>query len=319
MTQQWIRNASIVIAGSNGQGLEVGDLRCVFRVEHATTETPKNMALRVFNVSESTIQAAKAAAKEEGLVSLSVGYGYPNVAPPPRLGLLFKGNIKQVRSGRASATDTYLDVFAASADNAYNYGVIRKTLAAGYTQEDVANEVQRVFQEFGVTQGYRSTFKQQQAPRGKVMWGMARDYARDMAYTNAMSWNMGDGELQFVGDAEVIPGEAIVLNALTGLIGMPEQTQDGITFRALLNPRIRSNAMIRIDNKSVQQAAIPLSYTGSATIFPNISTDGNYKVVFADYVGDTHGNDWYCQGVCLALDNTAPPSAAVVNAVEFQP
>ena len=43
---------------------------------------------------------------------------------------------------------------------------------------------------------------------------------------------------------DIFPAEAVVLTAETGLVGAPEQTNDGIKVRCLLNPRLRIGGRI---------------------------------------------------------------------------
>jgi hypothetical protein len=45
-----------------------------------------------------------------------------------------------------------------------------------------------------------------------------------------------------------------------------------------------------------------------------VTNDGFYRVMVAEHVGDTRGNDWYTELTCLAADISAPASSAVLPA-----
>ena len=125
---------------------------------------------------------------------------------------------------------------------------------------------------------------------------------RDAARHTHTSWSIQDGKVQLVPAAGYLPGEAVVLTAETGLIGTLEQTQEGITLRCLLNPRLRIGGRVKLDNESVKRAQTPLKM--AATWPPRLDDDGLYRIIKAEFVGDTHGNDWYANLVCIGMDDT---------------
>jgi hypothetical protein len=91
---------------------------------------------------------------------------------------------------------------------------------------------------------------------------------------------------------ELSPGEG-------GLIGAPQQTQNGITFTSLLNPQIdvfRPKPMlIKLKNKYIRQAAL----TPPAEQFSILDPQGIYKILGVTHVGDTRGQDWYSHVVAI--------------------
>ena len=95
---------------------------------------------------------------------------------------------------------------------------------------------------------------------------------------------------------------------------MPEQTQNGIHMRLLLNPSIRIGQLVKLDNASaINRYRYGLdiqSQASNALISTSIKTnaDGLYYVMVADHTGDTRGNEWYTDLTCLAVDATIPPS-----------
>ncbi len=53
-------------------------------------------------------------------------------------GIIFKGTIKRIKTGRESAIDSFLEIMAADADEAFNFAFVNKTLAAGATLQQQA-------------------------------------------------------------------------------------------------------------------------------------------------------------------------------------
>jgi len=291
-----------VVSQADGQGLDLSQLHFRFAVRRADLQTPNTAEIRVFNVSQDTANRIQ---KEFTRVILQAGYEQGNY------GVIFDGNVKQVRRGRESATDTYLEILAADGDEAYNFAVVNTTVASGSTMADRMVAAEKAFKDHGVTEGYKPDgLDGNRLPRGKVMYGMARDFMRDAANTLGATWSIQDRKLVIVPLTGYRPSQAVVLTSKTGLIGMPEQIQDGIKARALLNPNLIIGGKVQIDNKSVQQARINMSYT-AINFFPQIADDGFYRLLTVDHFGDTRGNDWYSDLICLGLDDTVPPSMAV--------
>lgn len=304
MSRQWLRKISLVVGSNAGSGLDLSPMRIKFSTKKGDLQTPNTADIRVYNLSPDTANRVQ---KEFTRVVLQAGY-------QENFGIIFKGNIKQVRRGRENGTDTYLDIFAADGDAAYNFSTVNQTLAAGSGQKDVVGVCAGAMQQHGVTQGAMPELAGPQLPRGQVMYGMARDYMRTSAQSTGTSWSIQDGQLTMIPRTGYLPGQAVVLTAKTGLIGTPEQTQEGIRAKALLNPQIRIGTRVKIDNNSILRAKIDMNYT-AINMTPKVANDGFYRVLMAEYQGDTHGQDWYVNITCLALDDTVPAALAAKGAV----
>lgn len=300
MAQQFGRKVSLIIGQDSGDALDISNLRIVFRVKRGDTQTPNSAHIRVYNVSDNTAQRVE---QEFTRVVLQAGY-------EGNYGIIFDGSIVQVRRGRENPTDTYLDITAADGDMAYNFAVVSATLSAGSVPDDHVKVCTAAMSAYGVTAGYQTTLGGNPLPRGKVMFGMARDYLTTVAQSTQTLWSIQDGKLQIVPETSYAPGAIPVINANTGMIGMPEQTQNGISVRMLLNPSIKIGRLIQLDNSSIQRYEFSLSSDQQAanrgTALQNkINGDGFYYVMTSEIWGDTRGNDFYTEVICLAVDATA--------------
>jgi len=303
--QQWIRKGNVVVF-SGEQGTDLSQLRFTFSVTQNDAESPNSCAIRIYNLSRDTVKKIR---REYSRVVLQAGY------ENAQYGVIFEGTIKQFRIGRESATDSYLDILAADGDVGYNFGICNRTLAAGCTPQQVIEEAAKAM---GLDVAYlpKTAGGTIPNPRGKVLFGMARDIIRNAAQTIGSTWSIQGGKVQVIPLTGYLPGEAVVLNWLTGMIGVPEQTADGIKVRCLLNPKLRIGGLVKIDNRSVNQVMaqnnfkLPfgqLRYDKYAGIEApaDVSADGLYRLYVVEHTGDSRGQAWYSDLICLAVDPTS--------------
>ncbi|AOJ93089.1 hypothetical protein WK22_10545 [Burkholderia multivorans] len=308
--QQFGRKVSLVIGFDSGEALDLSELRIVFRVQRGDLQTPNSARIRVYNVSDNTAQKVEL---EYSRVVLQAGY-------EGNYGIIFDGSLVQVRRGRESPTDTYLDITAADGDMAYNFAVVNTTLSAGSTPEDHVKVCTAAMGQFGVAEGYRPDLGGRPLPRGKVMFGMARDYLETVARSTQTLWSIQDGKLQIVPETSYVPGEIPDINYKSGMVGLPEQTQNGITVKMLLNPSVKIGRLIHLNNASIQRyeysLALDQQVSNRNTSYQNkFNDDGYYYVMTNEHWGDSRGNDWYTEAICLAVDAT-PINTDLLNKAE---
>lgn len=304
--RQYLRECRLVVEGGDGQGLDLSDLHLKFTITKSDAQSPNVADVTVYNLADDTARRIR---DEFTVVTLEAGYR-------GNVGVIFRGNIKQVRVGRESATDTYLNIAAADGDAAYNGALVNVTLAAGATQSQQVEAAARPMSAHGVDQGFTADLGATKLPRGKAMFGLSREYLRQSALASGTTWSIQDGRLQLVKRTGVLPGQAILLTPDTGLVGAPEQTDKGVTVQCLLNPQLRVGGKVKLDNSLVNlekvQLATPKGGAGATPSTPAaIAADGVYRLLVVEYSGDTRGGDWYCNLTCLGVDETAPADAQV--------
>ena len=300
--QQYIRNASLIVADASGNGLDLASLRIVFKVKKSSAQTPNSAIIRVYNLSDNTAKQIK---EEFQSVTLQAGY-------QSNFGLIFKGNIKQVRFGRENSTDTYVDIAAGDGDQSYNFSTISTTLSAGSQQTDQINAAINTMKPNGVTTGFIDDIDSIILPRGKVMYGMSRDYLRQSTESTDTTWSIQNEQIQIVKRTSVAPDPVVVLTSKTGLVGVPELTNDGVSARCLLNPLIRIGGIININQRDIADAKLSnVSNDLQVNSAPQTTADGLYRVLVAEFTGDTFGNDWYTDITCISYDNSAPDGEKV--------
>lgn len=296
---QFLRQISLK-AGDEGKAIDLSNLRIHFSIRRGDISTPNTADIRVYNVSQDTAQTLK----EFTRVRLEAGY-------EGNMGVIFDGTVVQVRRGRESQTDTYIDITAADGDSAYNFAVVSAALTAGSTLKDQLDVCLKSLEEHGVTVGYIPALPSKPLARGVSMYGAVRDYLDLLTREASSKWSIQDGKLYIIPLGYYLPGEAVLVNAATGMVGLPEQVNNGINVRMLLNPSIKIGRLIKLDNRSIQGYRFNVGHKMGAINEKiaegnKLHDDGLYYVMIANHSGDTRGNAWYTDLKCLSVDASVP-------------
>lgn len=313
--QQYNRDCLLVVSNSTGDGIDLSELRIKFTILNMDSQSPNTASIRVYNLSEDTVKKITGKVPVE-FTTVTLKAGYKNGLS----GTIFNGTIKQFRKGRENNIDSFLDILAADGDDIYNFGICNTSLPADQTS--IENRLKVVSNAFGIqVKTSDPTYFGGVLPRGKVFWGMGRDIMRNIASTINSTWSINNGVIQVIGFQQYLPNKVAVLNSQSGLVGVPEQTDQGIRIKCLLNPRITIGGLVRINNadinQTIQQNQFKLpqgqqpynQWTGIQNL-ADVSTDGDYRVYVCEYHGDTRGQEWYCDIIGLAID----PSSGKVEA-----
>jgi hypothetical protein len=314
MTQQYLRRFSAIVGSPGGAGIDFTDFYCNFVVRRGDNQTPNSCDLRIYNLADNT---ANKITNPNEFTEVVIQAGYAG-----NYGIIFNGTIKQVRLGRVDQKDSYVDITAADGDEAYNFAPITASLAAGSKPGTVAGFLLDALKVHGVTAGgglydygYAPKLTDNGSIRGQVLYGMARDKMRDFAFENDCAWSIQDGKLTLIPFTSYIPGTMPLVTPQTGLIGVPEATQQGIKVRVLLNPFMRIGTCFVLKDATINQYRFGLD---AASLADNLylqsvikqSPTGQYYIMNVAHSGNTRGNEWYTDIVCLAADASIPASAA---------
>lgn len=301
--QQFGRVCTLIVAKSTGDAIDLSNFNIKFNVKRSDTMTPNVADIRVYNLSQTTAMLIK---KEFTQIILQAGYASNS-------GVIFKGNIKQVIIGRENATDTFVDILGGDGDQAYNFAIVNTTLKAGSTPQDQLNVTATAMNGQGVSMGQTvGALPTTKLPRGKVMYGPAKDHIRSLADSNGFGWSIQNEQINFIKSTTYLPGTVTVITSKTGMIGTPEQTNQGVNVKTLLNPNIKIAGRILIDNASVQQTKINFSVPGSADNNPApLNADGTYYVLVAEHIGNNRGLEWYTNIITATQLVTSNPANSV--------
>ena len=273
-------------------------------------QTPNHCSVRIYNLSDATANRVK-----EGEFSLiKIIAGYENTQ-----GVVFFGSIKYTRSGRLDSANTYLDILGSDGDLWYNWAYLNGTIE-NYTVEESIDQAFKgakfaaptynigaarnsIITKLTKSNNYLEKLNLPKgiAPRGKVLYGSARDYFRRMGQNYSFNWSIQQGEISLLPFAASVSGETVVITAQTGLIGFPRVEIDGIHFKTLLNTGLFPGTLIQLNNASITgflgSPNIAVGFEQQA-IGARLAEDGKYKCLLATHHGDTRGNNWYSDVIC---------------------
>ncbi|KER02811.1 MULTISPECIES: baseplate hub protein [Photorhabdus] len=349
MSQNWLRHFELMLVDDQGKGIVLSDFKVTFNIEWFTISNPRVATLKIYNLSKDT--SNRILGSEFSKIKIIVGYdGITPTVPESEVGKartvepgttgqrdgknygeIFSGDIRYTMTGRDNPTDTYTQIQACDGNEAFINAFTNQTLAAGYTLNDVYNLALRSLEPYGITAGAKPKMPDTVFPRGKMFFEKTRYVLDNIAQQCKAKWQFVDGKVEMLTD-EMAVHNVVVLNSRTGLIGMPQQTIGaGVNVKCLINPNIRVNGLIQLDEGSVYRTVLPndainksgdeqqkdnkqqregklvekndngnLYVSGVSNPPASIATDGVYIVRGIMYTGDTRGNAWYQEMMCEA-------------------
>lgn len=300
---QYQRHFSLVVFGTNLNGLDLSALHCKFSVKRSSNMTPNCADIRIYNLDQNTALQIK---KQYTKVLIQGGYD-------SNFGVIFRGNIKQVIIGRESATDTFVDLNCGDGDLAYNFAIVNASVAGGSSMLDQLNQIAAPMSSLGTALGTQQpAFQPTILPRGKTLWGNSKDYMRNIAQQNGLTWSIQNEQVQFIPQQGYSPGISVVLTSKTGMIGTPQQTNIGVNVVCLMNPLINPGRTIKIDNASVAGLKLDLGNPKDpVNLAPPLNADGVYYALVIEQTGDNRGVDWYSKIICCTVNS----SGTAINSV----
>ncbi|EMO4161974.1 hypothetical protein R7Q53_000949 [Morganella morganii] len=315
MSKNWIRECQIIVADENGDGIDLSELRVTFNITRPNTAYPAIAIVKVFNLNKETENRLR----QYEFKQIIIVAGYKDNSSQ-----IFSGQIQYTYAGRENTTDTYVVIQSAEGDQAYSEAIVSQTVAAGYTQPDIDTALMKDLEKYGMTAGLRGEYDQTVAPRGKVLFGMHRDEMTCFAKQNNADW-------RYTGDSvDVVPKDnyinEIILHYDSGLIGTPEQTiGGGINVMCMINPDIKPGTLIHLDNAGINLAGLSNKeigmnggHEGSVEQPSPLDIDGEYKVITVSYFGDTRGNSWYQELICIARNEETLLNQSALQAMAVE-
>lgn len=244
------RRYRITVSDSNGDGLDVSDLRCTFNITKTIQMEPNSSEIVIYNLNAKTENSIMMNGKR---VTVEAGY------EGTQFGLIFDGDILQTIRERENGTTFKLTIIALDSDRAINFDIANFSLVKGQTARSIVDHIANKAENPIDMGSISEKLSGQKLTRGKVFFGKASDYLRQIAKSNQLQYYMDDGRLHLISLDELPEGEIIELTPTSGLIGTPEQTDYGISGRCLLNPQIKLNSLIHIDNSTVRAKRIDIN------------------------------------------------------------
>ena len=219
--------------------------------------------------------------------------------------LIFTGDITSIDvKSMGSDTDSITSMDLGDAIIPLKYGWLNKTFAGGSKLEDVLNtimkstglspsEMAKKFQNETVAGVEVAEFRNGLA----IMGGIKRNVDAIVARYGAQ-WFIRDGEFFFMARGAIIDDFVLRLDLGANVLRpLSELDGDSVRFTMLIDGDMMPGRGFRIFDEDGEQ----LSNIG-------------YRADTVSYVGDTHGNPWYCIVEGIKIDDQAFPPATALTA-----
>lgn len=291
------RRWRIIVSSLDGQiALDVSRLRVTFNCVKVMQMQPQFSTIVIYNLSP---QSENTIIEEGFRVTLEAGY------EGSQYGLVFEGNVVQAIRNKEDGTTYTLTLVAADSDMWMNYSISNFSMIRGQNSRSIVAGCASnatIPSELGNISDSLSTSG---LTRGKAIFGLTRDYIMQVARSENATSYIEDGKINIVKAGDIPEGDILDLSPDSGLIGVPTQNDYGVTIRCLLNPRIKSNMLVHVDNSLVRAQ----QFDQGQQIYA-LDNDGIYRVIQVTTIGDTRGNDWYTEMETVTQAGVLPTMVA---------
>jgi len=265
---------------------------------HFTFSIDKNM-LRYSQIAEITIHNLSPNTETDILkngAAVALEVGYDNGA----YGKIFAGPIRQAIRGKEDGTTYFLRLVCIDGDDPLNLGLCSLSVTAGTTVRKLAEQIARSSTiPFDVK--VDPVIGGQQLQKSAAVFGKPGDALRNIALNNNAAFYYSDGSAYVSQLSKGPPASVVDLNAQSGMVGMPTQTDQGIKVKCLINPNLKLDSWFHLNNKSI--IVNQLEFGVPQTL---LDLDGIYRIVSFVASGDTRGNDWYMDIEAISQTGSIP-------------
>lgn len=223
-------------------------------------------------------------------------------------GTIYEGFVLRAISGDQDATTTITRFICTDSSDFRNFGFINATF------EESANfyQIAKYIAENGdqpVTIELDERLKNFPATGGRTLFGSQYTELQQLADDAGYGFKVENNVAKLFNFDSFSDTEqtAVVLNANTGMLGIPTLTDSGVEVRALLNPTYRTLGLIKLNNADIRnEQDQPLPNRDLGAFF---STDGLYKIIKLTFVFDNEAGAF--QTYITALSRNIYESLAV--------
>jgi hypothetical protein len=295
------RKYRVLVAKIDNTALDVSNLKCSFRIEKVAMQTANYAEVAIYNLSAGTEAEI---IKEGDRVIIEAGYqgflttktdGTTEETPSPKqYGVIFDGLVIQAIRDKEDNVNYKLTLVCMDGDSFLANNIIKMSIGGGQNQRQIVETIVSNAETPTEIGRISPDLNTQNLPRGKVFFGTPKQYLKNVAADNNANFWVDDGAVYITKATDIPPGQALVLTPQTGLIGVPQQTQDGASFKCLLNPNIKLMSMVKLDNTMIRQIKQQVGQ------YPTmLDQDGQYQIYKLSHYGDTRGDEWYteCEGI----------------------
>ncbi len=274
MTQNFLRKVQVIFNDGtilNGDDGTDPQLKIAFQVERTLSGKANTGSLSIWNLG---LPLRQAMGKELDEFTILAGY-----LPPlggGNVGIIGKCNIRDVKHER-DGPDIVTHVNGGDGDKALRNSVLSKTWPAGTKGETVLRDLHSELEKNGVSQGEWKDLER--LPTFERPHSMCGTCARELDH-------LGRSGKSYIsiqnGVLEVVPGDGTIgqtsyITEQTGLIGSPCITDNGVTFKCMLNPELAPGRPVYVSSPMLEETANGGMYRLGTVTFSGDNRDGDFE------------------------------------------
>lgn len=272
--QQFLRKVRVKAGGLviNGGGVQPHELKVEFSISKSVSSQQNSAEITIYNLAEGNRNAL---GKELDDIELEAGYMPPTGGS--NVGRLFKGQIRDVKHERRGA-DIASILSCGDGDRAMRDAFINKTFPAGTPVEDVMEEIYKQFEAQGIDRGeWKFPEGMKEFKRPYTLCGTCKNEANIIGRGKGFYWSLQNETMEIIPTDGYIGG-IVVLSPQSGLVDVPTITDNGVKFKALLNPAIMPNRRVRIISDTLDMNGENGDYRVSEVTFSGDNRQGKFNV-----------------------------------------
>ena len=288
------RRYRVFIDIGDGKALDVSDLRCVFEISKTSYMEANQSIVQIYNLNPDDENKI---IKQGQRIIIEAGY------VGSQYGKIFDGNVIQAIRSKEDGVNYILTLVSMDNDRYTAYGLINVALVAQQSAREAVNALvskASVPTQLGSVSQLNTVY-----PRGKILFGMSKDFLSQIAASENMTYYSEDGKVNIISVSELPSNTIKSYGPRNGLIGIPTQTELGVSCTVLLDPYITVNKFFHIDNTKVTG----YQYTPGQPV-RSLDSEGIYRVITLKHRGDTRGNDWYTEIEAVSQAGLLPSMVA---------
>ena len=286
------RRFRLLVSNDNGVALDVSKLRCSFNIQKTMQMQANYSTVTIYNLSAKTENTI---INEGNKVILEAGY------EGEQYGKIYEGTVIQPIRDKQDGVNYLLTLNCLDGDGFLNGGVVNFSLSKGQTHRDVTNSLTSKASFPTSLNNISQSLGNTSLIRGKVCFGLSKDYLRQIAISNNASLYIEDGKVNIIQASDLPNDEIIELSPMSGLIGVPAQTEYGVSFTCLLNPKIKINSLVHIDNSYIHDMQAQIGQ-----VIRSLDSSGIYRIIKVVHNGDSWGDNWFTQCETISQAGLAP-------------
>jgi hypothetical protein len=176
----------VLVSNAQGTALDVSDLRCKFAVTKTVQMQPNVSELTIYNLNAETENRL---IKEGNRIVIEAGY------EGEQYGLIFDGDVIQPLRDKEDGVTYKLTLISMDGDRFFNNGFANTTLLKGQNARSVIENIVSKASNPAKFGSISENLNTSELTRGKVVFGLARDYLRQIALSQNATFFIEDNKV----------------------------------------------------------------------------------------------------------------------------